>query len=108
MKTPSRYTYDKAADHVYLLLLKKDCYPRFIRSEHYKTCWPMLSIQEAQEKGFSTSRKSERKSPKTIHQMHLGYPDKGVQMFQVQTLRIFEIYGMDGTGEEDEKNSTQS
>jgi regulator of G-protein signaling len=36
MKTPSRYTYDKAADHVYLLLLKKDCYPRFIRSDHYK------------------------------------------------------------------------
>ena len=31
-----RYTYDKAADHVYLLLLKKDCYPRFIRSDHYK------------------------------------------------------------------------
>ena len=36
MKTPTRNTYDKAAEHVYLLLLKKDCYPRFIRSEHYK------------------------------------------------------------------------
>ena len=32
----TRNTYDKAAEHVYLLLLKKDCYPRFIRSEHYK------------------------------------------------------------------------
>lgn len=31
-----RNTYDKAAEHVYLLLLKKDCYPRFIRSDHYK------------------------------------------------------------------------
>jgi hypothetical protein len=27
-----RYTFDKAADHVYTLLLKKDCYPRFLRS----------------------------------------------------------------------------
>ena len=36
MKTPSRYTYEVAAEHVYTLLLKKDCYPRFIRSDHYK------------------------------------------------------------------------
>ena len=37
IKTPSRYTYEKAADHVFLLLLKKDCYPRFVRSQYYKT-----------------------------------------------------------------------
>ena len=36
MKRPSRFTFDKAAEHVYNLLLKKDCYPRFVRSEHYK------------------------------------------------------------------------
>lgn len=36
MKNPSRFTFDSAAEHVYTLLLKKDCYPRFIRSEHYK------------------------------------------------------------------------
>ena len=36
MKTPSRFTYEVAAEHVYTLLLKKDCYPRFVRSEHYK------------------------------------------------------------------------
>ena len=36
MKTPSRFTYDKAAEHIYNLLLKKDCYPRFKRSEHFK------------------------------------------------------------------------
>lgn len=36
MKIPSRFTFDSAAEHVYTLLLKKDCYPRFIRSEHYK------------------------------------------------------------------------
>jgi len=28
--------FDAAAEHVYTLLLKKDSYPRFIRSEHYK------------------------------------------------------------------------
>ena len=37
MKTPSRYTFEVAAGHVYMLLLKKDCYPRFIRSENYRT-----------------------------------------------------------------------
>ncbi|XP_044732204.1 uncharacterized protein LOC123295059 isoform X2 [Chrysoperla carnea] len=36
LNTPSRFTFDAAAEHVYTLLLKKDCYPRFIRSEHYK------------------------------------------------------------------------
>lgn len=36
LKTPSRFTFDYAAEHVYTLLLKKDCYPRFVRSEHYK------------------------------------------------------------------------
>jgi len=37
MKNPTRHTFDRAADHVYTLLLKKDCYPRFLRSEHYKS-----------------------------------------------------------------------
>lgn len=37
IKTPSRYTFEVAASHIYMLLLKKDCYPRFIRSENYKT-----------------------------------------------------------------------
>lgn len=36
LKNPSRFTFDAAAEHIYMLLLKKDCYPRFIRSEHYK------------------------------------------------------------------------
>ncbi|XP_046398167.1 uncharacterized protein LOC124164972 [Ischnura elegans] len=31
-----RFAFDAAADHVYALLLQKDCYPRFIRSPHYK------------------------------------------------------------------------
>lgn len=36
MKNPSRFTFDSAAEHVYTLLLKKDCYPRFIRSDQYR------------------------------------------------------------------------
>lgn len=36
MSNPSKSMFDDAADHVYTLLLKNDCYPRFIRSEHYK------------------------------------------------------------------------
>lgn len=36
LKNPSRFTFDSASEHIYMLLLKKDCYPRFIRSEHYK------------------------------------------------------------------------
>lgn len=35
--TPSRFVFDPAADHVYAMLLKKDCYPRYIRSDQYKT-----------------------------------------------------------------------
>ncbi|CAB3242469.1 unnamed protein product [Arctia plantaginis] len=36
MRSGSRYALDHAADHVYSLLLKKDCYPRFIRSDHFQ------------------------------------------------------------------------
>ena len=32
-----RFTFEEAAGHIYLLLLKKDCYPRFIRSDSYKS-----------------------------------------------------------------------
>ncbi|XP_072944347.1 uncharacterized protein [Epargyreus clarus] len=36
MRSGSRYALDHAADHVYGLLLKKDCYPRFVRSDHFQ------------------------------------------------------------------------
>ncbi|XP_047988362.1 uncharacterized protein LOC125227975 isoform X2 [Leguminivora glycinivorella] len=36
MRTGSRYALDHAAEHVYSLLLKKDCYPRFVRSDHFR------------------------------------------------------------------------
>ncbi|XP_020282489.1 uncharacterized protein LOC109854112 isoform X2 [Pseudomyrmex gracilis] len=51
MKNPSRFTFDSAAEHVYTLLLKKDCYPRFIRSDQYRN---LLSagVQPLQKKRF--------------------------------------------------------
>jgi regulator of G-protein signaling len=51
LKAPSRFTFDVASEHVYTLLLKKDCYPRFIRSEHYKNLLAN-AIQPSQKKRF--------------------------------------------------------
>ncbi|XP_017770954.1 PREDICTED: regulator of G-protein signaling 11 isoform X2 [Nicrophorus vespilloides] len=51
MRSPSRFTFDSAQDHVYTLLLKKDCYPRFIRSEHYKNLLA-VGIQPTTKKRF--------------------------------------------------------
>ncbi|CAG9860594.1 unnamed protein product [Phyllotreta striolata] len=51
MKTPTRFTFDSAQEHVYTLLLKKDCYPRFIRSEYYKNLLA-TGIQPSQKKRF--------------------------------------------------------
>ena len=51
LRAPSRFTFDVAAEHVYTLLLKKDCYPRFIRSEHYKNLLAN-AIQPSQKKRF--------------------------------------------------------
>ncbi|XP_052757371.1 uncharacterized protein LOC113517538 isoform X2 [Galleria mellonella] len=36
LRSGSRFALDHAAGHVYGLLLKKDCYPRFIRSDHFQ------------------------------------------------------------------------
>ncbi|XP_058800404.1 regulator of G-protein signaling 9 isoform X2 [Phymastichus coffea] len=51
MKNPSRFTFDAAAEHVYTLLLKKDCYPRFVRSDHYRNLMA-AGIQPLQKKRF--------------------------------------------------------
>lgn len=51
LKNPTRFTFDAAGDHIYTLLLKKDCYPRFIRSEHYKILLA-TGIQPAHKKRF--------------------------------------------------------
>ncbi|XP_023714434.1 uncharacterized protein LOC111868217 isoform X2 [Cryptotermes secundus] len=51
LRAPTRFTFDSAAEHVYTLLLKKDCYPRFIRSEHYKNL-QAAGVQPSQKKRF--------------------------------------------------------
>lgn len=51
LKCPSRFTFDAAAEHIYALLLKKDCYPRFIRSEQYKSLLA-TGIQPSHKKRF--------------------------------------------------------
>ncbi|EDW82823.2 uncharacterized protein Dwil_GK10200 [Drosophila willistoni] len=51
LKQPSRFTFDSASEHIYMLLLKKDCYPRFIRSEHYKRLLD-TGIQPSHKKRF--------------------------------------------------------
>lgn len=51
MKNPNRFTFDSAAEHVYTLLLKKDCYPRFIRSDQYRNILA-AGVQPSQKKWF--------------------------------------------------------
>lgn len=51
MKNPSRFTFDSAAEHVYTLLLKKDCYPRFIRSDQYRNL-VAAGVQPLQKKRY--------------------------------------------------------
>ncbi|XP_076323145.1 regulator of G-protein signaling 7-like isoform X1 [Tachypleus tridentatus] len=50
VKNPSRYTFDAAQEHVFSLM-KKDSYPRFLRSEHYKNLIRNAQ-QTAQKKKF--------------------------------------------------------
>ncbi|XP_034171845.1 uncharacterized protein LOC117600471 isoform X7 [Osmia lignaria lignaria] len=51
MKNPNRFTFDSAAEHVYTLLLKKDCYPRFIRSDQYRNLLA-AGVQPLQKRRF--------------------------------------------------------
>lgn len=65
LKSPSRYTFDAAAEHIYALLLKKDCYPRFVRSEHYKSLLA-TGIQPSHKKrffGFGVPKKKSSTAP---------------------------------------------
>ncbi|XP_066248260.1 regulator of G-protein signaling 7 isoform X1 [Euwallacea similis] len=51
MKNNSRFCFDAAQEHVYNLLLKKDCYPRFVRSDYYKHLL-ITGVQPLQKKRF--------------------------------------------------------
>ena len=54
MKNPNRFTFDSAAEHVYTLLLKKDCYPRFIRSDQYRNILA-AGVQPLQKKWYDST-----------------------------------------------------
>ncbi|CAH0555392.1 unnamed protein product [Brassicogethes aeneus] len=71
MKNPSRFTFDAAQEHVYTLLLKKDCYPRFIRSEYYKTLLANgnYPIQKKRFFGFGQTKKKASTSTAPIQNL---------------------------------------
>jgi len=55
---PSRYTYDIACEHVFTLLLKKDCYPRFLRSDDYNRLLTTALQPSAKKPGFFANLKA--------------------------------------------------
>ncbi|XP_043211180.1 regulator of G-protein signaling 9-like, partial [Amphibalanus amphitrite] len=57
LKNPTRFTYDYAADHIFDLLLKKDCYPRFLRSEHYKNLLTNATNPTSKKSSTSSTKK---------------------------------------------------
>ncbi|KOC64626.1 Regulator of G-protein signaling 7 [Habropoda laboriosa] len=73
MKNPNRFTFDSAAEHVYTLLLKKDCYPRFIRSDQYRNLLA-AGVQPLQRKRFfvfggqAKKKVSSTSAPTTLQQ----------------------------------------
>ncbi|XP_054008717.1 regulator of G-protein signaling 11 isoform X1 [Hylaeus anthracinus] len=79
IKNPSRFSFDSAAEHVYTLLLKKDCYPRFIRSDQYRNLLA-AGVQPLQKKrffGFGGQAKKKVSStstptPSTLQQHAVG------------------------------------
>ncbi|XP_057656711.1 uncharacterized protein LOC130894131 isoform X1 [Diorhabda carinulata] len=79
MKSPSRFTFDAAQEHVYTLLLKKDCYPRFIRSDYYKNLLA-TGIQPSQKKrffGFGQTKKKASTSTAPNQQLIQQQPSQG-------------------------------
>ncbi|XP_055384762.1 uncharacterized protein LOC129614265 [Condylostylus longicornis] len=67
LKSPSRFTFDAAAEHIYMLLLKKDCYPRFMRSDHYKSLLAS-GIQPSHKKRFFNFGGAAKKKTATMQQ----------------------------------------
>ncbi|XP_076366720.1 regulator of G-protein signaling 7-like isoform X2 [Tachypleus tridentatus] len=52
MKSPSRYTFDAAQEHVFLLM-KKDTYRRFLKSDHYRNLLSNTQQIDQKRKFFS-------------------------------------------------------
>jgi len=91
MKTPNRHTFDRAADHVYTLLLKKDCYPRFLRSEHYKSLLANSLNPGSSRKRFFNF--PVRKKPSQNQPPNPGQPPGHTHT--AREPRDFSIYGME-------------
>ncbi|XP_046641795.1 uncharacterized protein LOC124327032 isoform X1 [Daphnia pulicaria] len=85
MKRPSRFTFDKAAEHVYNLLLKKDCYPRFVRSDHYKQLLAN-ALQPCQKKRFFSFGATGKK--KSIVAATSGVSAIGLPLGNLQQLNL--------------------
>lgn len=90
MKSPSRFTFEVAAGHVYLLLLKKDCYPRFIRSENYKSI-----LANAINPG--NVRRRIFNFPKVTKRQQKPQPS-GTNTAPGRVLEDFNVYGIHGAG----------
>jgi len=75
LRTPTRFTFDSAAEHVYTLLLKKDCYPRFIRSEHYKNLLA-AGVQPSQKKRFVFVFQFQLKQLKNLKMFFWVFPQR--------------------------------
>ncbi|KAI9562847.1 hypothetical protein GHT06_010302 [Daphnia sinensis] len=85
MKRPSRFTFDRAAEHVYNLLLKKDCYPRFVRSDHYKQLLAN-ALQPSQKKRFFSFGATGKK--KSIVAATSGITGMGLPVGNMQQLNL--------------------
>jgi len=76
LKTPTRFTYDYAAGHIYDLLLKKDCYPRFLRSEHYKNLLLNATNPTSKKRFFTFGAPGKKKistvTPPNVSQLTVG------------------------------------
>jgi len=105
MKSPSRNTYDKAAEHVYLLLLKKDCYPRFIRSDHYKNLLTSAINPGSSRKRIFNFPQIRKKISQNHPSNAQGTAGLGGPNASGINPDDFDIYGMDGgtLGSDDEK-----
>jgi len=108
MKSPTRNTYDKAAEHVYLLLLKKDCYPRFIRSDHYKALLTNAINPGSSRKrifNFPQIRKKASTNQPPLAEGAQAHGGGFVSTVPGINPSDFEIYGMDGGagGSDEEK-----
>lgn len=66
LKAPSRFMFEEASEHVYVLLLTNDCYPRFIRSENYKNLLTNVVHPAEKKKLFGLCTMSKKKPSTTV------------------------------------------